>query len=275
MAVLRKSAPAPTTVGAGAAKKKKGEITVVYVADIIDFPTRDSGKVKMLGNIVLKAGAKMEKLYLTPDTQKLTQEITGDFDYEAFIKKAEGIYPGNPIEIREFIANNLGVDVVLVFGEGCGENTGDVLGSPCNPMRLKGNYSNDKDGVKNTMMYEHAINDNEVIGSYAGEVYFAENHVAATVDLDLTIANGPVYQLPSLAVTDAITANSIDLEHETMVSFIGGGGADPATLTSGAQGQVSVILKNDTTWTALENAVISLQVYKAGATTYLIEQSRG
>lgn len=59
-----------------------------------------------------------------------------------------------------------------------------------------------------------------------------------------------------------------------MVSLIGGGGVAPATLDSGIQGVVTVILVNDTTWTGLENAVINLLVYKAGAITYLIEQSR-
>lgn len=271
---IRKSAPKPPVVGAGAATARKGEITVIYSDDVLEFPVRDSGKVKMLGNIVLKAGAKMEKLYLTPDTQKLSDEISGDFDYEVFSNKCEGIYPGNAIEIREFRANNLGVDVILVFGQGCGESTGDVFGSPCNPMRLKGSYSNDKEGIKNTMMYEQILSDKNVIGSYDGEVYFAENYESGTVDVNITEANGPVYQLPSLAVTDDITAASIDLAHQTVISFIGGGGDAPATLSDGVQGSVTVILKNGTAWTALEKSVISLQVYNAGATTYLIEQSR-
>jgi hypothetical protein len=271
---FRKSVPAPTYVGAGAPKGKKGEITVIYKDDISNWPVRDSGKVKMLGNIVLKPGTKMEKLYMTQSTQKLTQDAGGEEDMEHFEIKGEGVHPGNSLAIREFVANNIGVHVILIFGEGCGDRTGDVLGSLCNPMKLKGNYSNDKDGVKNTMLYERPVNDKEVIGFYEGEVYFSENHIAATSDLDFLVANGPVYQLPSLALTDAITAASIDLAHSTIVSLIGGGGADPATLSSGAQGVVTVVLKDDTDWTGLAKAVINFQVYKAGATTYLIEQSR-
>ncbi|MEI6865800.1 hypothetical protein [Flavicella sp.] len=275
MTNFRKSVPMPANVvGAGAAKPKKPEINIVYIVDILSWPERDGSKVKMLGNIVLVPGAKMEKLYMTPSSQKISQETEGDEDMEVFVKKAEGIYPGNPLGVREFVANNIGVGVVLIFGEGCGDKTGDVLGSPCNPMKLKGSYSSDKDGVKNNMQYAQYVNDNEVIGLYDGEVFFAENHLAATAAVDFTIANGPIYQLPSLDATASVTAASIDIEHGTIITLIGGGGADPATLSSGVHGDVSIVLKDDTTWTGLDKAVINVQVYNAGATTYLIEQSR-
>ena len=228
----------------------------------------------MLGNIVLKPGAKMHYLYMTPSTQKITDEITGDEDFEAFEKKAEGIHPGNSLDIREFRANSLGVGVVLVFGGGCGDNAGDVVGTPCNPMKLKGNYTNDKDGVKNMLQYEAAQADAMAIGHYTGEITLASNFVAADVDLELTVANGPVQQLPSLDITDAITATSIDLETGTMVSLIGGGGSDPATLSVGTQGAVDVVLINGTQWAALKDAVINLEVVNGGATKYLVERSR-
>lgn len=274
MTSYRKSVAAPAKAGAGAAKPKKGLITVIYADDVLSFPERDGGGVKMLGNIVLKAGAKMHSLYMTPSSQKLNDEIVGDEDMEAFEKKAEGVHPGNSLAIREFRANNLGEGLILIFGEGCGDNKGDVIGTPCNPMKLKGSYSNDNDGVKNVMQFEAAQSDAEPIGYYEGEIILAENFVAADVDLELTKVNGPVQQLPALAATDAITATSIDLDNGTVVSLIGGGGADPATLDVGVQGAVTVVLLNGTQWVALEAAIINLEVVKGGATTYLIERSR-
>jgi hypothetical protein len=45
-------------------------------------------------------------------------------------------------------------------------------------------------------------------------------------------------------------------------------------LSGGAATAATVILKDNTDWAAAENAVLDLKVYKAGATTYLIEQKR-
>ena len=274
MSVYRKSVPKPAKAGAGAPSPKNGKITVIYADDILSFPERDAGGVKLVGNIVLKAGAIMHSLYMTPTSQKLNDEISGDEDMEAFTKKAEGIHPGKEIDIREFRANALGVGFVVIFGAGCGSNSGDVVGDPCNPVKLKGSYSSDNEGVKNTMLFEAVLPSSEPIGLYEGEITVASNFVAADTALALTIANGPVQQLPSLATTAAITAASIDLAHGTMVSLIGGGGADPATLTSGTQGSVDVILKDGTVWTALQDAIINLKVIDGGATMYLVEQSR-
>ena len=276
MRTYRKSVPKPTIVGAGTAKAKKGLITVIYADDVVpsSWPSRDANGVNMVGNIILKAGATMHQLYLSQKTQKLSDEITGEEDMEAFDKKCEGVHPGNSLDIREFRANSLGVGLILIFDENCGANAGSVFGSPCNPFKLKGSYANDSEGIKNVMQFAPDVIDATAIGLYTGAKVYAENFASPTVDTDLTVANGPVQQLPSLDTTDAITAASIDLENDTIVSLIGGGGTDPATLDAGVQGVVTVILNEGSTWTALKDAVINLQVKKGGATTYLVEVSR-
>lgn len=273
MTTYRKSVPKPQR-GSGAAKAKKGLINIAFADDVLEFPERDVNGVKLLGNVVLKAGATMHQLYLSQNTQKITDEIVGDLDMEAFSKKGEGVHPGNSLDIREFRANVLGQDVILFFDENCGANAYDVLGSPCNPMRLKGSYANDNEGVKNIMQFEALVDDDKAIAYYDGAISLASNFEAADETLDLTKANGAIQQLPSYATTAAITVASTDLDAGTIVSVIGGGGADPATLSSGTQGAVDVILKDGTQWVALDKAVINLEVFKAGATTYLIERSR-
>ncbi|MDN3665614.1 hypothetical protein ACFFU1_16675 [Algibacter miyuki] len=273
MTVFRKSVPKPQG-GSGTAKPRNGKLTVIYTDDVISEPTRDSNGVKMVGNYVLAPGAKMETLYATPSTQKFTQEIEGEEDMEGFIKKLEAIHPADDLAINEFVQNNIGVPVIIIFGEGCGSAAGRVLGSVCNPMKLKGSAANDNEGRKNTLMYEQSVKDVHVAGFYYGEITLSSNFEAATVDLDLTIANGAVQQLPVLAATDTISVLSTDLENGTIVSLIGGGGADPAVLDPGVQGVVNVILLNDTQWVALDKAVINLEVIAGGATTYLLERSR-
>lgn len=273
MTNFRKSVPAPTR-GAGTPKAKKGLLTVIYADDVLTEPSRDSNGVKMVGNFVLAAGATMHSLYATPSTQKFTSEIEGDEDMEGFVKKLEAIHPADDLSINEFVQNNVGVPVIIIFGEGCGSASGRVLGSVCNPMKLKGSAANDNEGRKNTLMYEQSVKDDKVAGFYSGTISLAENFTAPDTSLDLTEANGAVQQLPSLDVTAAITATSIDFTSGTTVSLIGGGGSDPATLDVGAQGVVTVVLLNGTQWVALSNAVINLEVVDGGATTYLVERSR-
>lgn len=273
MTNLRKSVPKPQR-GSGTPKPKKGLLTVIYTDDVLTEPSRDSNGVKMVGNFVLVGDAKMHSLYATPSSQKFTSEIDGDEDMEGFVKKLEAIHPADDLTINEFVQNNLGVPVIIIFGEGCGSASGRVLGSVCNPMKLKGSTENSNEGRKTTLMYEQSVKDDKVAAFYDGQITLAENFVAEDVDLDLTVVNGVVQQLPTLAVTDAITATSIDLSNGTIVSLIGGGGAGPATLDSGVQGVVEVILLNGTQWVALDKAVINLEVIQAGATTYLLERSR-
>ncbi len=274
MTNFRKSVAAPAIVGAGAPTPKKGLVTVIYAEDVLNYPGRDANGVLMLGNLVLKAGAKMYTLYETPSSQKAAHETEGDEDLEGFVKTFEGFSPGDSLELNEFAQNSLGQGFIIIYGIGCSQSQGKMLGDPCNPMKVKAGFVDDKDGRKHTFVFSQTYKDRFLAGFYNGAITYAENYVAATAALDLLVANGPVYQLPSLAVTAPVTAASIDLAHNTIVSLIGGGGDAPATLDSGIQGGVTVILKDDTTWTGLELAVINLLVYKAGAITYLIEQSR-
>jgi hypothetical protein len=66
----------------------------------------------------------------------------------------------------------------------------------------------------------------------------------------------------------------VTLKHGEIATFIGNGGATPATLANGVAGDVTAVLVGGATWTALENSVIHLRIFKAGAITYLFELSR-
>ncbi len=276
MTHFRKSVARPVKSGAGAPTPKKGLVTVIYTDDVLDFPVRDANGVKMIGNIVLKPGAVMHTLYNTPSSQKASYGFEGDEDKEGFLPKFEGMHPGDEIEINEFVQNSLGTPYIIIYGLGCGTNQGKVLGSPCNPMKLKPEFLDDKDGTGTTMVFEAVVKSREIPGFYFGTTEYATYPTTASGDVDFLVATGAVYQLPAddTAPADPITAASIDLAHNTIVSLIGGGGTEPMTLSSGAQGVVTVILKDDTQWVALKDAVINLKVFAAGATTYLVEESR-
>lgn len=274
MTSFRKSVPKPAKAGSGAPTPKRGEITLIHTDDILTFPERDVNGVKMVGNIVLIAGATMHKLYLTGSTQKASYGVEGDEDMEGFIPKFEGVYPGDTIEINEFVQNALGEGFVAIYGLGCGTNQGKVLGDPCNPLKLKPEFTDDKDGTKTTMVFEAALKTAQIPGFYFGATTYAVYPTTADSDVDFLVATGNVYQLPEIGVTAVITAASIDIPHGEIVTLIGGGGAAPYTLDKGAAGQVTVILKDGTQWVALEGATISFKVFIEGATKYLIEESR-
>jgi hypothetical protein len=127
-----------------------------------------------------------------------------------------------------------------------------------------------------TLTFEPFAKSGFVPKEYDGAVVFAEpTEVDDVTALELTEANGLQYAIPALDVTAAIAVDgAVTLAHGKIVTLIGNGGANPATLANGVAGSVTTVLNGGTTWTALQNSVINLQVFKAGATTYLIELSR-
>lgn len=275
MTTFRKSVPRPTGVGAGAPNPKKGEVNVIYADDVLAFPGRDANGVKMVGNIVLKNGAKVYKLYATPTSQKANHTIEGDEDAEQFKLTFEGTHPGDSIDINEWVQNALGQGFIIIYGTSCGSNSNKVLGTPCNPMKLKGEFGDDKDGVKHTLKFEQYQGSGQIAGFYYGTLSFDTNfQVAAVTAITASAANGNVYQLPATASAAVIAFAGMTLTHGQIITLIGGGGAGASTLSAGTSGPVSVMLGGGQDWIALQNAVLNLQVFVGASTTTLIEVSR-
>lgn len=95
--------------------------------------------------------------------------------------------------------------------------------------------------------------------------------VVTTIAVNAT--NGYVYQLPSLATTAAVTFTEVGLQHGDIITLVGGGGANPATLASGVTDKKALLI-NGTTWVGLAGATINLKVFNNGAITLLEEISR-
>lgn len=274
MTNFRKSVARPAP-GAGAPKGKNANISVVYVDDILAFPGTDANGVLLVGNIVLKAGAKMEKIYETDESQKASHKFEGDADAGGFLKMFEGTHPGDELEINEFVQNNIEVPVILIYDLDCNTNKRKIVGLPCNPLYLKAEFEDSKDGVKHTLNYEQRRRDRHVSKFYEGTLSFAVPFVAPSTALNLAAVNGDIIHLPVSDVVDTdITVTANDYPAGKVISLVGNGGDEPATLAAGVSGPVTVLLKNGTEWVALKDAVINLLVYDAGAVTYLQEISR-
>lgn len=275
MTTFRRSVPKPAA-GSGAAKGKNSTVTLIHKDDILAFPPYNEFGVLLVGNIVLKPNAKMHTLYMTDEFQKASHTYEGEPDAGGFKKMFEGSHPGDELEINEFIQNNNEEAFLVVYDLDCNTNKRKVVGLPCNPLYLKGDFEDSKDGVKHNLKFEQRRSDRHVSKFYEGELTFAENTVSPDTSLVLATASGYVYQLPAIDVADTdVTITSSDIAHKKVVTLIGGGGDEPATLAGGVSGPVTVLLDNGTVWLASLNAYINLEVFDAGGTVYLKELSRG
>ncbi|WP_413998705.1 hypothetical protein ACMDB5_13090 [Flavobacterium sp. W1B] len=258
----------------GAAAPKDPNVIVIATKDILVWPARNAKKVLMIGDFVLKANPKMAEVYMTASKTKAPYESDGDEDSISLKHKFEGEHPGNELEINEFVADWLGEPCIVIHGS-CQDTFRKVVGTKCAPVQLKPAGQDDNDARKHMLVFEQFAKTEWLPGHYLGSTPTATPFaVAAATAVAVNETNGKLYQLPSLAVTASIAFSEIGLNHGDVITLIGGGGAGPATLATGVTDK-KAILKDGTSWVALEGAVIHLEVFVNGALTFLIEKSRG
>lgn len=274
---ILKSVPKPARRSAGAPTPKEPNLTAIRSSDILAWPAIGAGGVVLNGNFILKDGFEMLQIYLTSSKQAGSGESEGDEDAVGITQKFEGSHPGNSVEIREFVNGALGEDWILIAGT-CRDDNKTVYGTHCSPMKMKPAFQDDNDGTMWNVVFEQTQRTDQVPYNYTGSLSFDAPVTVVPETIALTVANRYRYQLEASTIAaTAVEFASNELAHGEVVSLIGGGGSDPAVLTSGpgtTEPSIDVILAEASDWTALKNATISFQVFKAGATTYLIEQTR-
>lgn len=264
----------PAGVSPGSAAAKEPNITIIDVDDIVLFPPSDNNGVKLVGNFGLKLGAKMYQFYSTKSKTSAPYESDGDEDSINISQSFDAQHPGNELEIKEFIQNWLGKNVIILHGT-CQEAWREVMGTPCAPLQLMPSKQDNNDGRFHVLKFKAFAKTALLPKHYEGSLLLdSPFEVVSSTAVPLNATNGAFYKLPSLAVTAAIAFSEINLEHGKVIQLIGGGGAGPATLSTGVTDK-KAILKDGTTWVGLEGAVINLQVFNNGAITFLVELSRG
>ncbi|MFP9114306.1 hypothetical protein ACLI1A_10200 [Flavobacterium sp. RHBU_3] len=259
---------------AGAAAPKEPNVTIIVLPDIRVFPPRDAKLIKMLGSFVLIDGARMYSFYHTKGNFDASTEAGGSEDAETNAHKVVLDLPGDSLELNEALAAFQGQDLIVIFGS-CKDDFYKVFGTKCAPLRMKIASQDNKDGRKKTVTFEQYVPTDYLPGHYYGSFLFKEPYDAPNTTFDINADNGNQYVVPALDETAAIAPSAVTLTAGQIVTFIGSGGSDPATLTSGVAGAATVLLVDGNTWEAQAGAVIHLQVFDAGTTTYLIEVSRG
>lgn len=265
----------PTGSSNPGAAAAKGEVVIFEFLPGFIFPSSDAGGVLIEGSFVLPSGDNMVRMYNTKSKASASMETEGDEDMMSFKAAFKTSIPGNSLELKEFVQFWTGKDVGILH-RSCGETDWEVMGTPCAPLQLKATKKDDNDGRAYEVSFEPFAKSGFVPKVYRGALVFAEPFAVVTVtEVPLLIANGQQYKLPALGTTAAVAVDGLDLTHGTIVTFIGGGGAAPATIANGTAGDVTILLSAGTTWTGLLNAVIHFRVFNAGATKYLVELSRG
>jgi hypothetical protein len=259
--------------GSGAAAPKDPNVILIATKSIVGWPQRDSKKVKMNGNFTFTENPKIAVVYMTASKTKSPYESEGDEDSQTIKQSFEGEHPGDELEINEFIADWLNEPCIIIHGS-CQDKFRKVVGTKCAPVQLKPSGQNDNDARKAMMKFEQFAKSEWLPGHFTGSVDFSTPFAVADAGaITVNSANGAVYQLPAHAVTEDITFAAISADAGTVITLIGGGGVGPATLSTGVADKAAILV-DGTDWVALKGAIIHLEVFKAGATTLLIERAR-
>lgn len=257
----------------GGPVSKSPFITIIKTEDLESAPIANAKGILHEGVFQMKTGKEPFNLYNTGSFQVFGFETDGDEDAASVQKTLTARYPGDGLEIREFIGEQMDIEVIVLFGGGCGQNQKTIIGSKCAPIKMRANFTMDNDGTYYELTFSNMSNDNLIPGLYDGPAPVA-NAFDGALALNLLQANGPIQKLPSSTSAEAVTIADIDFETGDFISILGGGGTDPAVIADGAGTAATVILKEGTPFIGLEGARITFEVLVAGSTTYLIERSR-
>lgn len=257
----------------GGPEAKSPFITIMKTEDLESEATPNAKGILHEGLYQMKLGKEPMNLYNTGSFQGFSFETDGDEDAASIQKTLTARHPGDTLEIREFIGEQTDVDVVVMFGGGCGSGRRTVIGGKCAPIKMRANLTKDNDGTYYELTFSNMSSNNIMPGFYDGPDPVA-NAFAGALALSLLEVNGPLQKLPSSALAEAVTVADIDFPTGSFISILGGGGTDPAVITDGAGTAAQFVLKDGTQFIGLEGARITFEVFIAGTTTYLIERSR-
>jgi hypothetical protein len=245
----------------------KNEIAIMIAEDILVYPpTNPLDKVSLMGNFVMKTGKTAILMYSTKSKTEAPVETEGSEDAISFKHKFMAQVPGNDTATKSWIQKITGQNLVIAH-RACGDTKWEIMGSTCAPLQLKATKQDNNEARNYTLNFEAYAGSHSVPKDYTGVIPF-EAPIAVSDITNIDAFEGSHFQLP--ATSGAIAITSLPNE-DGVITLIGGGGATPATLSA----STSVLLKNGTAWTADAGAVITLEIYDAGITEYLIERIRG
>ncbi len=152
----------------------KGEIYLLYREDIIAMPEKDKRGVLTTGDIIIKEGRRFHLLYTTPATQVHNRDTEGDVDSRGWKKKISGNYPGDELEINEFVKNNLNQGFIAVV-KSCQSEFMKIYGSVNNPLYFTGSFVDDNERKGYELTFEQTFADEDPVLFYSGKILVDED----------------------------------------------------------------------------------------------------
>lgn len=137
----------------------KNRVVLIDVDEDLDvalFPARDAGGVKIVGDVVLKAGKKAIEMYVTPKTLKAYNTGEGDPDKKGYIQNLEFEHPGDELEYNEFAENCINKNFIAIVMRWDG-TAKRLVGTPGCPLQFSDEGKNDSEAITNTVKFSSLI----------------------------------------------------------------------------------------------------------------------
>ncbi|HLP03841.1 MAG TPA: hypothetical protein VK152_00290 [Paludibacter sp.] len=251
----------------GAGLQVKEAITLIDVEGILSMGARDGKGVVITDPFVMKDSEYAITIYATQDSVELDSNSDGDTDNEGFTPSIKFKHPGNKQAVREFKSNWIGRKCIVVVDH-CDGSGKDLIGSLCNPCKMKVSLKGNKDATSNEFTFDQMMRGNDV-AIFDGTVPYAEpKAVIGTGLTEIALQGEGEYQLTG---GSAALATVTGASHGLLFTLLGATSGVAPTLAASS----SFILKDGTSWTGGPGKQITLKCYKTGASSYVyIEQSR-
>lgn len=269
--------PAKVQKGSGSAQSKSFKIAVIDLSDVdIDnWPSRDDGKIKMVGQIPFTAGTYITELEITNSLTSLPLTSEGGEDSRTVSSLPEFSHPGSSLEIEELEAHlfNKSVAVAVRVGTCGGEPPyWYIFGSPCAPLNWMPERENNNESNRHMIKFQQDTKSGIFPGRYYGTFQEATvNTVAADeTTVDVTAGHGQ-YQLTDNTVATVIT-DLTNASAGTSYTLLGSGGTNPATIEAS---NTNFLLAGAVDWTGASGAQLTVEAFaQDGGDHVFIEVSR-
>jgi hypothetical protein len=254
----------------GVGGDKKDKVIIIDVDDISSMPSRDSNGIVISGNIAMNSGAYMCKIYGTQSTIKAGADSEGDPDAKGITQTVEFEHPGDSQEIREFRANWMNKNVLIIL-ERCSSPIKNLYGTPCAPLQMVFKSEDDKDKNKTTFTFKSTQKGPDV-AIYNGTLQLSSP--VATVAANATSVNLATgagrYQLTTGTAAAAAITTCTNPSEGLVFTLLGSGGTYPSTISG-----TDFLLSAGTAWSAIAGAEITFRCFQSGASAWkYIELSR-
>lgn len=268
MSYTKVNVPKPGA-NAGYGLKARSAISFIDIEDLLNLPARNDKGVVIEETLTLKPNKYAITVYATQDTIELTSNSDGETDNEGFTPALKFKHPGNKQEIREFKANTLGKQLIVVV-DYCDGTPKDLIGEVCNPAKQQINYTGNKDANSNEFTFTQLTKGKD-IAMYLGTIPYAEpKAVFDAGETEIALTGEGEYQLTGDA-TSASIGTLTGATHGAVFTLLGAPTGTAPAITASS----TFILKDGASWSGAAGKQITFRCYKSGESTYIaIEQSR-